>query len=384
MTAHFLDFAATSALRPPEVGDAVRAYIDETGATAGRGGYDRALDAGRRVLRARRAVHGVLGLPGDPARLTFSANATMSLNHVLQRVLRPGDAIVVTDFDHNAVLRPAAWLEQHRDVRVRHVHGRPDGSLDRRALTRALDGARLLAINAVSNVLGTRLPVAELVDEAHAAGALTLVDSAQAAGHLPMDWGDADFVVFTGHKGLLGPQGTGGLWVRPGVDLEPLLTGGTGGNSLDRTMPSAWPDHLEAGTLNGPGIAGLGAGAAWVASHGIARLHERTRNLKVRLLDGLSRIPTIEILSPPALDGAGIVTIRSGAVDAAALARDLDRHHGVQVRSGLHCAPEVHRLLGTTATGAVRFSLGWASTDADVDAAVDGTVRVVRASRVAF
>lgn len=382
MNAHFLDFAATSALRPPEVVDAVRAYLDETGATAGRGGYGRALDAGRRVFRARGAVHSVLGLPGDPSRLAFSANATMSLNHVVQRALRPGDAIVVTDFDHNAVLRPAAWMERHRDVRVRHVHGRRDGSLDRRALTRALDGARLLAINAVSNVLGTRLPVAELVDEAHSAGALALVDTAQAAGHVPVDWGQADFIAFTGHKGLLGPQGTGGLWVRPGVDLEPLMPGGTGGNSLDREMPAAWPDHLEGGTLNGPGIAGLGAGAGWVEEQGVARLHEHAARLKRRLRDGLAQIPTIDVLSPAAPDGAAIVTIRSDAVDAATLARDLDREHGIEVRAGLHCAPEVHRLLGTTATGAVRYSLGWASTDDDVDAAVEGTARVLRPSRV--
>src|SRR6056297_3262386 len=357
MTAHFLDFAATSALRPPAVVDAVRAYLDETGATAGRGGYGRALDAGRRVFRARKAVHAVLGLPGDPSRLTFSANATMSLNHVVQRALRPGDAVVVTDFDHNAVLRPAAWMERHRDVRVRHVHGRRDGTLDRRALTRALDGARLLAINAVSNVLGTRLPVAELVDEAHSAGAFALVDTAQAAGHVPSDWGHADFVAFTGHKGLLGPQGTGGLWVRPGVDLEPLMSGGTGGNSLDREMPAAWPDHLEAGTLNGPGIAGLGAGATWVEQHGVAHLHDHTARLKRRLRDGLAQIPTIDVLSPAAPDGAAIVTVRSNAVDAATLARVLDREHGIEVRVGLHCAPEVHRLLGTTGTGAVRYSL---------------------------
>ncbi|HKK94605.1 MAG TPA: aminotransferase class V-fold PLP-dependent enzyme [Longimicrobiales bacterium] len=384
MTSHFLDYAATSALRPPEVTEAVRAYLDETGATAGRGGYGRALDAGRRVLRARRAVHGVLGLPGDPSRLTFSANATMSLNHVLHRALRPGDALVVTDFDHNAVLRPAAWLERHRDIRVRHVHGLRDGTLDRRALARALDGARLLSINAVSNVLGTRLPVADLVDEAHSAGALALVDTAQAAGHVPVDWGNADFVAFTGHKGLLGPQGTGGLWVRPGLELEPLLAGGTGGNSLDREMPAAWPDHLEAGTLNGPGIAGLGAGATWVEDRGVARLHQRTATLKMRLRDGLAQIPTVDVLSPPAVDGGAIVTIRSSTVDAATLARDLDREHGIEVRAGLHCAPEVHRLLGTTATGAVRYSLGWASTDQDVDAAVEGTARVVRASRVAL
>jgi selenocysteine lyase/cysteine desulfurase len=382
MAPHYLDFSATSAIRPPEVVDAVRAYLVDTGATPGRGGYGRAVEAGRRVLAARRAVHSVLGLSGDPARLTFSPNATTSLNHVLHRTLRTGDAVVVTDFDHNAVLRSVAWLERHRDVRVRHVHGAADGSLDRRAFAQALDGARLVSINAVSNVLGTRLPVAELVREGHAAGALVLVDSAQAAGHVPVDWGHADFVAFTGHKALLGPQGTGGLWVRPGVDLEPFVAGGTGGNSLDREMPASWPDRLEAGTANGPGLAGLAAGAKWVLERGVGSLHAEARRLKARLRDGLAQVPTIDVLSPAAVDGAAIVTVRSNAIDAATLARDLDREHDVQVRPGLHCAPEVHRLLGTTATGAVRFSLGWASTDADVDAAIEGTARVVRASSV--
>lgn len=382
MASHYLDFAATSAVRPPEVVEAVRAYLEDCGATPGRGGYRRAVEAGRRVLAARRGVHAVLGLPGDASRVTFSPNATTSINHVLHRTLRPGDAVVVTDFDHNAVLRPVAWLERHHEVRVRHVLGRPDGSLDRRAFERALDGAKLVCLNAVSNVLGTRLPVTELVREAHAAGALTLVDSAQAAGHVPMDWGDADFVAFTGHKGLLGPQGTGGLWVRPGVDLEPFVQGGTGGNSLDREMPAAWPDHLEAGTLNGPGLAGLAAGAAWVVDRGVATLHAEARRLKARLREGLAQVPTIDILSPPATDGAGIVTVRSTVLDGAAMARELDREADVQVRPGLHCAPEVHRLLGTTATGAVRFSLGWSSTDEDVDAAIEGTARAVRAFSV--
>jgi len=378
--AHFLDYAATSAHRPPEVVSAVRAYLDGVGTTPGRGGYGAAVDAGRVVRSARMGVHRLLGLPGGAERVTFSCNATTPINHVLQRVLAPGDVLVVTDFDHNAVLRPADWLRQHAEVRVRHVHGRSDGTLDRRAFADAVRGARLVSINSVSNVLGTRLPVAELVEEAHAAGALTLVDAAQAAGHLEMDWGAADFVAFTGHKGMLGPQGTGGLWVSPDVALEPFVMGGTGGRSMERSMPEAYPDHLEAGTLNGPGLAGLDAGVAWVLEHGVGSLHARSAALKERLRQGLAEIPRVDVLSPPAPNGAAIVTVRAEGMDAAALARDLDRDHDVQVRAGLHCAPEVHRLLGTTSTGAVRFSLGWASTEEDIDAALEGTARSLESS----
>jgi selenocysteine lyase/cysteine desulfurase len=374
---HYLDYAATSAIRPRAVVDAVTAYLTETGATPGRGGYDRAVEAGRRVFAARRAVFELLGVAGDASRVTFGPNSTYALNHVLQRVLEPGDAVVVTDFDHNAVLRPAAWLAQNRDVEVRHVHGAADGSIDPDVLGRAAEGARLVSLNAISNVLGTALPVADLARVAHEAGAMVLVDAAQSLGHAEVDYRSADFVAFTGHKGLLGPQGTGGLWTRPGIDLEPLVAGGTGGNSLDRRMPPAWPDHLEAGTLNGPGLAGLAAGAAFVREQGVRVLHRRAIALARRLRAGLAEIRTVDILSPEPGAGGAIVTLRSGRLDAASLARRLDREHAVQVRAGLHCAPEVHRLLGTTRTGAVRYSVGWATTEADVDAAVAATSEVV-------
>lgn len=209
---------------------------------------------------------------------------------------------------------------------------------------------------------------------------MAVVDAAQVAGHVPLDVGSADFVAFTGHKGLLGPQGTGGLWVHPDVDIEPLVTGGTGGRSTERVMPEAYPDHLEAGTLNGPGIAGLGAGVRWVRDRGVRSLHARAAELKARLRAGLSEIPGLEVLSPPAPDGTAIVTVRAESTPAAALARGLDRSHGVQARAGLHCAPEVHRLLGTTRTGAVRFSLGWASNEADVDAAIEATAHLLGTS----
>lgn len=374
---HYLDYAATSAIRPPAVGEAMRAYLDETGATPGRGGYDRAIEAGRRVYAARRAVFDLLGVPGDASRVTFAPNSTHALNHVLQRVLEPGDAVVVTDFDHNAVLRPAAWLQRHRDVEVRHVHGAADGTLDLEAFRRAVEGARLVSINAVSNVLGTVLPVTELADEAHAAGAFVLVDAAQALGHVEIDYRQADFVAFTGHKSLLGPQGTGGLWTRPGLDLEPFVAGGTGGNSVDREMPSAWPDHLEAGTLNGPGLAGLAAGIGFVQREGVGAIHARAVALARRLRAGLAEIRSVDILSPEVCGGGAIVTVRCATLDAASLARELDRGYGVQVRAGLHCAPEVHRLLGTTAEGAVRYSVGWASTEDDIDIAVAATAAVV-------
>jgi len=375
----YLDHAATSAVRPREVVDAVTSYLEDIGATPGRGGHRLAIEAGRVALDARRQVAALLGIPGDLARITFTANATHALNTALHGTLRRGDRVVVTTFDHNAVLRPAAALEQRSGVEVVLVHVDADGVVDETALHAALDGARLLAINAASNVTGALLDVKRLAQLARSAGALTLVDVAQVAGHVPFDAADAgvDMVAFTGHKGMLGPQGTGGLWVRAGIDVEPLITGGTGGNSLDRAMPAAYPDHLEAGTLNGPGLAGLAAGIRVVLEETVAALHARTSSLKRALWEGLRSVRGVTVHSPPCPEGVPIVTITADGIDPATLAARLDREHGVLTRPGLHCAPEVHRVLGTDRTGAVRLSLGWSSTMADVERAISAVHAVV-------
>lgn len=375
----YLDYAATSAVRPPAVTDAVARYLACVGASPGRGGHRLAVDASRIALRCRTAVAKLFGIPGDPGRIAFMFNATHALNTALWGVLGPGDIVVHTPYDHNAVLRPIHALEERRGVRARMIPGAPDGSLDMDEAARLLDGARLLVINAASNVLGTALPVRELSRLAHQAGALVLVDAAQSAGHLPLDVVEdgVDLLAFTGHKGLLGPQGTGGLWVRDGLDVDPLLRGGTGGDSLRRAMPAAFPDRLEAGTQNGPGLAGLAAGIKWVLEQTTEAIHRREMELKARLRDGLLSIPGVKVLSPPAPDGVAIVTVTAETVDAPTLARRLDREHGILVRPGVHCAPEVHRLLGTAETGAVRFSFGWASTVDEVDRTLEAVTAIL-------
>ena len=379
----YMDYAATSAVRPREVADAVYAFLTDCGGTPGRGGHRLSAEAGRTALRCRMALARLLHIPGDPGRITFVLNATHALNTALWGTLRDGDVVVHTAYDHNSVLRPLHYLQRARGVRAHMLEGAPDGSIDLDAAARALDGARLLVINAMSNVLGTALPVRELCALARDAGALTLIDAAQPAGHASVDvqeWG-ADLVALTGHKGLLGPQGVGALWVRDGVEVEPLLTGGTGGNSMLRDMPPAYPDRLEAGSANGPGIAGLLAGVEWVASHTPAALHAHAAGLKARLRDGLDAIPGVRVVSPAAPEGAAIVTIVAESVDAGELGTRLEREHGIMTRAGLHCAPEVHRLLGTERTGAVRFSLGWATTLEEVDAAIEAVAAVAAVVR---
>jgi len=369
----YMDWAATSAIRPDVVIDAVGDYLREIGATPGRGGHRLAIAAGRVALECRQSLAALLGLPGDTGRIAFTFNATHGINTVMSGILESGDAVVTTAFDHNAVLRCAHRLSVERGVEVRLVPGAPDGSLDEEALERALDGARMLTINAASNVLGTRLDVDRLCSLAKAAGVITLVDTAQVAGEIPFDASacGADAVAITGHKALLGPQGVGALWVREGIRVRPLLVGGTGGDSMQREMPERWPDHIQAGTVNAPGIAGLAAGLAWIRRRTVARIQSQAAALKERLWDGLDSIHGIRVHSPRAPDGAPLVTFTADSVDPATLASRLDREFGVLARPGLHCAPETHRLLGTDGEGAVRLSLGWASTRADVDAALE-------------
>jgi cysteine desulfurase / selenocysteine lyase len=372
----YLDYAATSAVRPRTVGDAVAAYLHDVGATPGRAGHRLSVEAGRAALRCRQKVARLLNIPGDVGRITFAAHATQALNTAIRGTVRPGDRVIVTAFDHNSVLRPAAAL---RDVDVVLIAADASGALDEHALVRALDGARLLNINAASNVLGTRLDASRLARLARDAGVLSLVDVAQLAGHAPFDATacSADLIAFTGHKGMLGPQGIGGLWVRDGVTVEPLISGGTGGDSMNRAMPAAYPDHLEAGSMNAPGIVGLEAGLDAVLAEGAATIHARTSALKQMLWHALAAVEGVHVRSPLALDGVPIVTFTASGIDPAALAARLDREHAVLTRAGLHCAPEVHRLLGTEQSGAVRMSLGWASTADDVHAAVAAVAAVV-------
>lgn len=381
----YMDFAATSAIRPPEVGQAMMAYMNGCGASPGRGGHRLAVNASRIVFRCRMALAKLLGIPGDPGRIAFMFNATHALNTALWGTLNQGDTVVVTQYDHNAVLRPAHRLAQQRGVKVRMLDGAPDGSLDYDDAARQFAGAKLVVLNSASNVLGTLLDVKRLTALAHDAGALVLVDAAQAAGHMHVDSeaDGVDMVALTGHKGMLGPQGTGALWVREGVKVDALLSGGTGGDSMLREMPDAYPDHLEAGTSNAPGIAGLLAGIEWIQAHGLDELQRHGAELKARLRDGLASIPGVRVLSPEAPDGVALVTMVAESVDVPTLASRLDREFGVLTRPGLHCAPEVHRMLGTDQTGAVRFSLGWSTTSEHIDHAIDGVARITATKAVA-
>ncbi|HEY3365178.1 MAG TPA: aminotransferase class V-fold PLP-dependent enzyme [Symbiobacteriaceae bacterium] len=368
----YLDNAASSWPKPGTVRDAVLYAMDAGGGNPGRSGHRLAVAAARRVGAAREALARLLGAP-DPTCISFTPNVTEAINVAMLGLLQPGDHVVTTAVEHNAVMRPLRYLET-RGVRLTVVECGPDGLVDPDDVRRALaGGARLLVATHASNVLGTIQPVKELARTAHAAGALLLADAAQTAGALPIDVQalGVDLLGFTGHKGLLGPQGTGGLYVRPGLDLPPLLRGGTGSASESEVQPDFLPDRYEAGTPNVPGLSGLAAGAEYLLARGIERVRAHERVLVDRFLGGLATIPGVQVYGPLHPAGrVGLVSLNLRGVSPSALGQALEDGYGILTRVGLHCAPAAHRTAGTYPEGSVRFSFSGLTPLEHVDAAL--------------
>ena len=378
----YLDHAATSFPKAPGVAEAMRRTLEEAGGNPGRSGHALALAAQGVVADTRRRLAALLGAP-DPSRVVFTASATEALNQALFGLLRPGDRVVTSSVEHNAVARPLAALAE-RGVAVEQVACGPDGTLDLGDLEAALRAGptRLVALVHASNVSGTLLPAAEAARLAHRHGALLLLDAAQTAGVLPIDVGalQVDLLAVPGHKGLLGPPGTGALWVAPGVSLAPLRHGGTGVRSEEARMPEGLPEGLEAGTPNTVGLGGLGAALAFLERRGVAAVRAHEVALTARLLEGLRRIPGLRIHGPadPARQVA-TVSITLPGWEPMDLAAVLEGSFGIAVRAGLQCAPAAHRTLGTLPAGTVRLSAGCATTADEIDQALAALAAVAAA-----
>lgn len=368
----YLDNAATSWPKPPAVAAAVQEQLTSAGGNPGRSGHRFAVAAARIVEEAREAL-ALLIHAGDPSRIAFAHNATHALNVALYGLLRPGDRVVTTSVEHNSVMRPLRHLETI-GVQIEVVPCEPDGSLDLRKVDAALTpGTRLLVTTHASNVAGTILPVAELTALARNHGARYIVDAAQTAGTVPIDVETlgVDLLAFTGHKGLFGPTGTGGLYVRETVELTPLMRGGTGSDSAHEVQPEFMPDTFESGTLNVAGIAGLGAGVRFLLDVGIEAVQAHERRLAARFLDAAGAIPGVTIHGPSAAAlRCGIVSFNVAGASPSEVGLLLDETFGIMARTGLHCAPAAHRTIGTFPAGTVRFGFGWFNTIAEVDAAV--------------
>lgn len=372
----YLDNAATSWPKPDCVHEAMLRYMRDIGASPGRSGHRLANEAERVRFNAREAIGELFGMP-DPTRVVFTCNATSALNLAMRGLLPPGAHAITTSMEHNSVMRPLSALEQ-RGVAVAVVPCRPDGSLDARAIDEYVrPQTRLIVVNHASNVCGTILPIREIGAVARRHGIPLLVDAAQTGGCWPIDVraDHIDLLAFSGHKGLLGPTGTGGLVLGDDFDtdlLPPLVYGGTGSRSEHIQQPEFLPDKYEAGTPNIVGIAGLAAGVRYILEKGMERIRTHERALTQRLMDGLGRIGRLRIVGTQDANrqtSAVSFTIDGRAVSE--IAQSLDEQFGIMCRPGLHCAPKAHQTLGTLPNGTLRLAPGWFSTEGEIDAAVD-------------
>lgn len=370
----YLDNACTTFPKPPGVAEAVYRYMTEAGANIGRGGYESAYRVEEAVYEVREGLARLFH--GDAGQVAFTGNVTGSLNTVLKGLLRPGDHVLTSSVEHNAVMRPLRQLEG-QGVEIGLIPCEKDGSLRLRDAENLLqENTKLLVLTHASNVSGTVLPLKEAGAFCRRHGLLFVVDSAQTAGVLPLDMEamQIDALCFTGHKGLLGPQGVGGFLLRKGLGerMEPLIAGGTGSLSHLERMPEFLPDRFEAGTLNLPGILGLGAALRFLEETGLAAIRER--ELTARLLRGLLPLEEEGLLTIAGKRGTegrvAVVSITTPGRDPADVADRLSRDYGVETRVGLHCAPAAHKTLGTYPTGAIRFSPGFFTKDGEIDEAV--------------
>ena len=374
----YLDNAATTMVKPPQVAEAVARALTSFGGV-GRGVHPASLAAGMAVYDARARVAELLGAP-SAARVAFALNVTMALNTAIDGLLAPGEGAVTTAASHNSVLRPLFRARDERGCWIEVAGIRPDASLDWESYKRALArGPKLVVVTHASNLTGDVYDVARMARMAHEAGALFVLDAAQSAGALPVDMSalGVDVLCFTGHKSLFGPQGTGGLCVADGVDIPPFVEGGSGVHSYDERHPRFMPEALEAGTVNAHGLAGLAAGVSFLQEVGVGNVHAHLAQLTHAFEAGARSIPGVVVLGGHGgVDRSGIVALNVGEIDSALVADRLAQEFDICVRAGAHCAPLMHKALGTDEQGAVRFSFSWFNTQEEVEQAVDALSQV--------
>lgn len=385
MEKRYLDNAATTFPKPPEVAEAVAAYITGLGSNINRGCYGTAYEAENMVYETRELLCRLFRGP-DCRNVIFTKNVTESLNVLLKGLLQLGDHVLVSSMEHNGVMRPLVQLEK-TGVSFSRIPCSKTGELQLDAMEGLVQpNTRAVVLTHASNVCGTVLPLEQVGAFCKEHGLLFIADTAQTAGVLDLDMEkmSMDALAFTGHKGLLGPQGIGGFVIRDELAerIEPLLSGGTGSVSHTEEVPTFLPDRFEPGTLNLPGIAGLRAGLLWLERTGIANVRAHEAALTARFLEKLAPLEAeglIRIIGRRDTEHrTGVVSIQTVDLDQATAAFELDSQYGIQTRVGLHCAPSAHKTLGTYPTGTIRFSFGWRNTAEDVDAAVAALEEICR------
>ena len=367
----YLDNAATTMRKPPQVGEAVLHALQTLG-NSSRGAHEGALDAAHTVYDARVKLARLLGCP-RPDHVVFTSNVTEALNIALSGLLRAGDHAISTDLEHNSVLRPLYRLRAERGVAVDFVPADARGGIDCADFERLMrPDTKLIVCTQASNLTGDLVDIKRVSEIAHAHGALLVVDAAQTAGtrRVNMEELGADVLCFTGHKGLMGPQGTGGLCIRKGVDIRPFRVGGTGVQTYSESQPEQYPTRLEAGTLNGHGIAGLSAAVDYVNQIGVEAIHAKEAALTRRFYEGVREIPGVTVYGDFSGDRAAIVALNVCDYGSGEVSDALSEDYGIATRPGAHCAPRMHEALGTVEQGAVRFSFSYFNRSDEVDAAV--------------
>lgn len=376
----YLDSAATSFYRPPVVARAVAEAMNSMG-NCSRGTHREALTGARIIFETRQLLAELFHAPGSQ-QVAFTANSTESLNMAVKGLIDPGDRVVTTVLEHNSVLRPLYEMEKRGAV-LTIVGCEKDssngtsrkGRLDMIAMEKAITpGTKAVVMTHASNLTGNCQDLAQVGEWCRRAGALFIVDASQTAGLFPIDMGrdQIDVLCFTGHKGLMGPQGTGGICLGTGVNIRPLLSGGSGIMTFEKQHPSQMPTALEAGTLNGHGIAGLRAALLYIKEQGMEHLRKREQQLMRRFYEQALEIPDIRIYGDfSQKDRAAIVSLNLGEEDSAQVSDYLSEEYDIATRSGGHCAPLMHEALKTVEQGAVRFSFSHFNTEEQIDEAID-------------
>ena len=366
----YLDNAATTMKKPQCVIDAVVAAMSHMG-NSGRGATSAALDASRVIYDTREKLSDLFNLQ-NPSRVAFTCNSTESLNTAIKGILSSGDHAITTDLEHNSVLRPLYDL-QAKGMELSIVDCDENGNIDYNDFEKLIkENTKAIVCTHASNLVGNVLDVKKIGSIAKKHNLIFIVDASQSAGVFPIDMQDMniDILCFTGHKGLLGPQGTGGICVREGIDVRPLKVGGSGVNTFSKEQPVEMPTHLEAGTLNGHAIAGLNAALDYLKEEGIDNIQKREEELMFRFYNGIKDIKDIKIFGNFENKRAAIVTFNVGDIDSAAFSDELSFAYDISTRAGAHCAPLMHKAMNTVEQGAVRFSFSHYNTEEEIDTAI--------------
>lgn len=381
----YLDNAASSWPKPDETWQAMEHFMRNIGANPGRSGHRLSIEAGRILMETREALAELFG-EEDPLRICFAKNATEALNLAICGILRPGDHCITSSMEHNSVMRPLRASEK-RGVEVTVAACSPQGELDPREIEKVIRAnTKLIVITHASNVTGALMPIAEVGAIAGAHDIIFCIDAAQTAGVFPTDCKKMhiDLLAFTGHKSLYGPQGIGGLYIREGLEkkLEPLMRGGTGSRSEFQEQPDFMPDKYESGTPNTVGIAGLGAGARFILSQGIAQIRAKEQGLTRMLIEGLGFIPGVTVYGcRDAERQVAIVSFNISDLSPSEITMELDEEFGIMSRPGLHCAPAAHQTINTFPQGTVRLSAGYFTTEEEIASALAAVEKIAARSR---